>query len=290
MIYFYPAIIQNSIDNYFKFYEISYFYNSIYFNTFLDAMKEVNSQNIIKERQSSNENNSNILKTWLAKMDKDFDEKLRSDNFLNLLDKYIDSSLDLFNNNYNNGYINLQLVYHDFFDFYLKYVYSALISYSKELNLANHEIVFQKHNIKLLHYMYNNTHHHQQTTESRSNNILLVIYAQINRFHILDLNPSKSIVRTLLNNGIDVYLLDWGYPDKRDNDLTLKDYIDYIDDAVNTIIQSRSLDSSSLPIKISLLGYCWGGITSFIYTVTTAINQKNIIDKLILMATPNRFQ
>ena len=257
MIYFYPAIIQKSIDNYFKFYEISYFYNSIYFNTFLDAMKEVNSQNIIKERQSSNENNNNILKTWFAKMDKDFDEKLRSDNFLNLLDKYIDNSLDLFNNTYNNGYINLQLVYHDFFDFYLKYVYSPLISYSKELNLAKHEIVSQKDNIKLLHYMYNNTHHHQQTTESRSNNILLVIYAQINRFHILDLNPSKSIVRTLLNNGIDVYLLNWGYPDKRDNDLTLKDYIDYIDDAVNTIIQSRSLDSSSLPIKISLLGYCW---------------------------------
>jgi hypothetical protein len=72
MIYFYPAIIQKSIDGYSKFYEISYFYNSIYFNSFLDAMKEVNSQNIIKERQSSNENNNNnnILKTWFAKMDK----------------------------------------------------------------------------------------------------------------------------------------------------------------------------------------------------------------------------
>jgi len=99
----------------------------------------------------------------------------------------------------------------------------------------------------LLHYINNDIHHHhqqQQTKESENNNILLVIYAQINRFHILDLNPSKSIVRTLLNNGIDVYLLDWGYPDNRDNELTLKDYIDYIDDAVNAIIQSRSFGSS----------------------------------------------
>ena len=120
-MYFYSAIIQKSIDNYSKFYEISYFYNSIYFNTFLDAMKEVNSQSIIKERQSLNENNNtNILKTWLAKMNKDFDEKLRSYNFLNLLDKYIVSSLDLFNSIYSNRYINPQLVYHDFFDFYLK--------------------------------------------------------------------------------------------------------------------------------------------------------------------------
>jgi polyhydroxyalkanoate synthase subunit PhaC len=109
----------------------------------------------------------------------------------------------------------------------------------------------------------------------------------------LDLNPSKSIVRTLLNNGIEVYLLDWGYPDKKDDTLTLKDYIDYIDDAVNVIIKSRSITTttSSTTTKISILGYCWGGITSLIYTaaVAGAINQKDIIDKLILMATPVDF-
>jgi poly(3-hydroxyalkanoate) synthetase len=72
--------------------------------------------------------------------------------------------------------------------------------------------------------------------------------------------------------------------------LTLKDYIDYIDDAVNAIIQSRSFTPSSLPTtKISSLGYCWGGISSLIYTaVAGAIKQKNI-DKLILMATPIDF-
>ena len=290
MIYHYLSIIQKSIDTFSNFYELNFFYNSIYANSFLNTMKKVNQNNIKNEKQSPNENN--ILKIWSSRMNREFDEKLRSDNFLNLLDKYINSSLGLFNNMYSNGYINPQLIYHDFIDLYLKY-FSSFISYSKELQLADHEIIFQKDNIRLLHYINNDIHHHhqqQQTKESENNNILLVIYAQINRFHILDLNPSKSIVRTLLNNGIDVYLLDWGYPDKRDNDLTLKDYVDYIDDAVNTIIQSRSFDSSSPPpIKISILGYCWGGITSLIYATTTAINQKNIIDKLILMATPIDF-
>ena len=191
---------------------------------------------------------------------------------------------------YNNCYINPQLISHDFFDFYLKYFYSPLISYSKELKLADHEIIFQKDSTKLLHYVNNNTH--QQTKGSGNNNILLVIYGAINRFHILDLNPSKSVVRTLLNNGIDVYLLDWGYPDKKENELTLKDYIDYIDDAVDAITQVRSFtppltSSSSSPIKISLLGYCWGGLNSLIYTAV-ANNQKNI-DKLILMSTPIDF-
>jgi polyhydroxyalkanoate synthase len=218
-------------------------------------------------------------------MDKEFDEKLRSDGFISILSKYVNSNLDLFNSMYN-GYLSPQLIYHDVVDFYLKYIYSPYLSYSKELNLSDHKIVFHKDNIKLLHYINNN-----QPTRESGNNILLVIYAPINRYHILDLKPSKSVVRTLLNNGSDVYLLDWGYPDKKDNELTLKNFIDYVDDAVNVIIQSRSITTSSLssstPIKISILGYCWGGILSLIYTAT-ASNQKNI-DKLILMATPVDF-
>src|SRR5215204_1114984 len=285
-MYFYPELLKKSINAFSKYYEINYFYNAIYFNSFFNAIKEEKQNDERKERE---ENGKILLKAWFENINREFDEKLRSDNFINLFNQYIKSSLDLFNGVFG-GYLSPQLIYHDFIDLYLKYFYSAAISYSKEFNLSDHEIIFQKDNIKLLHYINNTPHDYQQTKESENNNILLIIYAQINRFHIFDLNSSKSIVRTLLNNGIDVYLLDWGYPDKRDNDLTLKDYVDYIDDAVNTIIQSRSFDSSSPPpIKISILGYCWGGITSLIYATTTAINQKNIIDKLILMATPIDF-
>ena len=57
MIYFFPEFLQKSIDVLFKYYEINYFYNSIYFNSFLNAINEVNEQDIKKERPSSNENN-----------------------------------------------------------------------------------------------------------------------------------------------------------------------------------------------------------------------------------------
>ncbi len=283
---FHPELLKKSINAFSKYYEINNFYNAIYFNSFLNAVKDIKQNDI---RNETEKKAKNLLNIWLENMDREFDEKLRSDNFINLFNQYINRSLDLFNG-IGGNFMCPQLIYRDFIDLYLKYFYSPAISYSKEFNLSDHEIIFQKDNIKLLHYINNNTsHHHQQTKETENNNILLVIYAQINRFHILDLNSSKSIVRTLVNNGIDVYLLDWGYPDKKDNDLTLKDYVDYIDDVVDNIIQSRSLDSSSVPIKISILGYCWGGITSLIYTATTAINKKNIIDKLILMATPIDF-
>ena len=288
MTYFFPESIQKALDAFVTYNEINYFYNSVYYNSFLNAIKELNEQNIKEEIQS---NKNILLKTWFEKMDSEFEEKLRSKNFIDLLSRYVNNSLDLYKDMYNEYTTFPQTICHDTFDFYLKYFYSRFISYSKELNLSDHEIVFQNDNIKLLHYRDNNSN--LQTKGSESKNILLVIYAPINRFHILDLNPSKSIVRTLLNNGIEVYLLDWGYPDKKDDTLTLKDYIDYIDDAVNVIIKSRSITttSSSSTTKISILGYCWGGITSLIYTaaVAGAINQKNIIDKLILMATPVDF-
>jgi len=279
-MYFYPELLKKSINAFSKYYEINYFYNAIYFNSFFNAIKEEKQNDERKERE---ENGKILLKAWFKNINREFDEKLRSDNFILLFNQYVNSSLDLFNEIYD-GYITSHLIYHDFIDLYLKYIYSPSISYSKELNLSDHEIIFQKDRIKLLHYINNN----QKPTKSGSNT-LLIIYAPINRFHILDLNPSKSVVRTLIKNGIDVYLIDWGYFDKKDNELTLKDFIDYIDEAVKAIIQSKSslLSTSYPPIKISVLGYCWGGILSLIYSAT-AINQKNI-DKLILMATPIDF-
>jgi polyhydroxyalkanoate synthase subunit PhaC len=287
-MYHYLQNVQNFINTFYYYYEINYIYNSIYFNSFVNAMKEINQKNMSNDENLPNENI--LLKTWFKNMDKEYDEKLRSLDFMNLLDNYVNSSLELINNTYLNRNINSQLTFHDFFDLYLKYTYSPFLSYTKELKLTDHEIVFQKDNIKLLHYI-NNDNNNKQKRGSENKNMLLIIYAPINRFHILDLNSSKSVVRTLLNNDIDVYLLDWGYPDKKDNELTLKDYIDYIDDAVQTIIKFRSLTSSAslAPTnRISILGYCWGGIFSLIYTATNSPYQKQI-NKLILMATPIDF-
>ena len=172
-MYFYPALIQKSIDTFSKYCEIRYFYNSIYFNSFLNAIREVNQKEDLtkEERQLSTNENNILLKTWYQNMNREFDKKLRSDYFVNLLDKYINSSLELFNDIYNNGYINPQLTYHDFFDFYLKYFYSPLISYSKETKLTDHEIIFQKDNIKLLHYI--NNHHH---INNKQKHLKIIIY------------------------------------------------------------------------------------------------------------------
>ena len=37
-----------------------------------------------------------------------------------------------------------------------------------------------------------------------------MVYAQINRFNIMDLTPEKGVVKNLSLMGLDVYLLRWG--------------------------------------------------------------------------------
>jgi polyhydroxyalkanoate synthase len=95
----------------------------------------------------------------------------------------------------------------------------------------------------------------------------------------LDLNSNKSVVRNLLSNGLDVYLLDWGYPGLEDSRLALSDYVDHVNEAVEAIKQQARIE------KVSILGYCWGGIFGLIYT---ALNNGNVRN-LALMATPVDF-
>ena len=99
---------------------------------------------------------------------------------------------------------------------------------------------------------------------------------QLIGFHILDISQDKSVVRKLMSEELDVYLLDWGYPSWEDSSLSLDDYINYVRDAVQSIKNIACVD------KISMFGYCWGGIIALIYA---ARNNENL-RSLTLMAAP----
>ena len=64
---------------------------------------------------------------------------------------------------------------------------------------------------------------------------LLICYALVNRQYMMDLQPDRSLIKNLLNLGMDVYIIDWGYPGKMDRFIQFDDYIDtYLLDAVAT--------------------------------------------------------
>jgi polyhydroxyalkanoate synthase len=101
---------------------------------------------------------------------------------------------------------------------------------------------------------------------------VLIVYALVNRPYMADLQKNRSMVRGLLAGGLDVYLIDWGYPDSADRFLTLNDYINgYIDRCVDQIRKRYSVD------KINLLGICQGGAFSLCYSAIHSEKVRNLI-------------
>ncbi len=126
------------------------------------------------------------------------------------------------------------------------------------------EIVYTEDKMRLIHYI--------PTVEKPQPVPILVVYALVNRYYILDLQPDKSIVKKLLDEGFDVYIIDWGYPSGVDRYLMLDDYVNgYIDSAVDNIRERSGLD------KITLLGVCQGGTLSVMYAALQPEKVKNLI-------------
>ncbi len=107
---------------------------------------------------------------------------------------------------------------------------------------------------------------------------LLIVFALVNRPTVLDLQPDRSLIRRLLAAGVDVYLLDWGYPDRGDRHLGLADYtLGYLHRAVERIAAEHG--------AVDLLGVCQGGTLSLLY----ASLEPDRIRRLVTMVTPVDF-
>ena len=113
------------------------------------------------------------------------------------------------------------------------------------LETTEHDIAYEEDKVRLLHY--------KPLSEKQYHTPLVIAYALINRFHILDIHPKKSWVKNLVEQGFDVYMVDWGTPTNMDKYLDCDDYTNrYLDNCIEFIKQESSSD------KVSLQGYCTG--------------------------------
>ncbi|MEF9979758.1 MAG: alpha/beta fold hydrolase, partial [Thermomonas sp.] len=102
----------------------------------------------------------------------------------------------------------------------------------------------------------------------------------VNRPYMVDLQDGRSLVQKLLALGQDVYVLDWGYPDRSERFLTLEDYLlRYIDGAVDHLRAQR--DGG----PVNLLGICQGGVFALCYSAL----RPHKVHNLISMVTPVDF-
>jgi polyhydroxyalkanoate synthase len=125
------------------------------------------------------------------------------------------------------------------------------------------EVVYEENKLELLHY--------EPRTDEQYDVPILITYALINKPYILDLQPDRSVIRTLLENGFDVYLIDWNEPSTMDAALTLEDYVDrYMDNCVDVVRERSDQDA------INVLGYCMGGTMSVMYAALHPEKVRNL--------------
>jgi polyhydroxyalkanoate synthase len=98
---------------------------------------------------------------------------------------------------------------------------------------------------------------------------------------MLNLQDDRSVVKSLLEAGNDVYMIDWGYPTAEDKFMTMDDHINwYMDECVEYIRKATGAK------KVNLMGICQGGTFSTIYT---ACHQEKV-NSLITLVTPIDFE
>lgn len=109
---------------------------------------------------------------------------------------------------------------------------------------------------------------------------VLVVYALVGRYTVLDLQEDRSFLRNLVDAGLDVYMLDWGHPSRGDRFDDLGDHVElYLDEFVDVIRARHRLDA------INLLGICQGGLLSLCHAALHGDKIRN----LILAVTPVDF-
>jgi polyhydroxyalkanoate synthase len=107
---------------------------------------------------------------------------------------------------------------------------------------------------------------------------VLLIMSLVSKPYILDLTPGQSLVEYLLQQGFDVYMIDWGVPRPEDSRLRFEDYVlDFIPDCVQ-----RVLADSGEP-DINIVGYCMGGQLSVMYA---AMHPDGPLRNLACFTTP----
>ncbi len=107
---------------------------------------------------------------------------------------------------------------------------------------------------------------------------VIFVMSLISRTYIVDLTPGQSLVEFLLNQGFDVYQIDWGEPRPGDERLRLEDYVlDFIPDCLEKVRQETGEQDASL------VGYCMGGQFSVMYA---GLFPEAPIANIVCIATP----
>ena len=242
-------------DNMWNWQDFAVKYNFAIYDASLQAYMSLFGQN----RPTQAKKIENVVR---ASFDSNLRKSLVQEDFATSLERFIDTFSDIASFSKHN-------IIHKYFDDVYERLNFFIEPLRESINRTPSEIIEMDGRFDLLHY--------KSPIPVKHKTPILVVGSLINRYYILDLLPKISIIKKLQENGFDVYVTDWRTPHSFDKDLTLDKYAhEYVEKAVDKISEVNGSE------KITLFGYCWGGIFSLIYSALHPERVKN----LILHATP----
>jgi poly[(R)-3-hydroxyalkanoate] polymerase subunit PhaC len=129
-------------------------------------------------------------------------------------------------------------------------------------------VIFRNELLELIQYV--------PTTPNVRKRPLVITPPQINKYYALDLSPDKSMVRFLLDSGIQVFCVSWRNPTAAHREWGLDTYVAALDEAVDVAREVTGSDD------ISMMGSCSGGITSTAYFATLGSAEQQKIRNMVL--------
>src|SRR5438132_6467183 len=117
----------------------------------------------------------------------------------------------------------------------------------KDLALSPGAVVFKNEVLELIQY--------QPATQEVYRRPLLLVPPQVNKFYVMDLSPSKSIVRYLVANGLQVFTISWRNPTPQQREWGFEAYDRAILEAIDA---TRAITESP---DVNITGSCLGGMT-----------------------------
>jgi polyhydroxyalkanoate synthase subunit PhaC len=110
---------------------------------------------------------------------------------------------------------------------------------------------------------------------------VMLVMATTNRGYIFDMVPGQSFVEFLLDQGFDVFMVDWEAPRADEKHLAMEDYVlDFIPACVTKVA-----DVTGEP-DLTVIGYCFGGVLSVLWA---SLHPDSGLKNLITFTTPVDF-
>lgn len=137
----------------------------------------------------------------------------------------------------------------------------------RNMAMTEGEVIWQNNILQLIQYA--------PLTDKVHAKPLLMIPPWINKYYILDLNPKKSLMKWLVEQGYSVFIISWVNPSTAQKDETWGSYMQGVSDAIDVILAETGQKQTHLA------SYCIGGTL----TGTLLARMGKMGDKRVASAT-----